>query len=114
MHSAFCFHLLLPVSRSALPVQLPDELPLVFPKSLTAARTTALVQMEDGSIDVSGDIGAVGRLTTLPNNTLLLDLKGHQYAGSIIPCNTFMVLALGPTEARVWLYASVLLDLLTY
>ncbi|RYE82193.1 MAG: hypothetical protein EOO65_05815 [Methanosarcinales archaeon] len=87
-------------------MQLPDELPLMFPKSLTAARTTALVQMEDGSIDVSGDIGAVGRLTALPNSTLLLDLKGHQYAGTIIPCNTFMVAALGPTEARVRLHAA--------
>ena len=62
--------------------------------------STALVQVEDPSFDLSGDIGAIGRLTVM-NDGLLLDLKGHQYAGTIVPTNTLMVVGFGANEARV-------------
>ncbi len=46
-------------------------------------------------------MGAIGRLTVLPNEGLILDLKGVQYAGSIIPCCTVMVVGMSGAEARV-------------
>jgi hypothetical protein len=52
-------------------------------------------------MSVAGDMGAIGRLTVIPNEGVILDLKGHQYAGNIIPCATLMVVGFGPTEAKV-------------
>ena len=49
----------------------------------------------------SGDVGAIGRLTTLPGEGIVLDLKGHQYAGAVVPCATFMTVGFTPVEARV-------------
>jgi hypothetical protein len=50
---------------------------------------------------LTGDTGAIGRLTTMRGDGVILDLKGHQWAGTIVPCSTFMVVGMGPTEARV-------------
>jgi hypothetical protein len=50
---------------------------------------------------IAGDIGAIGRLTVLPNEGVVLDLKGDQYGGTIIPCASFMVVGFQPKEARV-------------
>jgi hypothetical protein len=90
-----------------------------LPKKLPTKRTTVLVQVEDPTFDLSGkrilvsmisvtfvssltgDIGAIGRLVALPNDSLILDLKGHQYAGTIVPCNTFAVVGMSGVEARV-------------
>jgi hypothetical protein len=46
--------------------------------------------------------GAIGRLTVLKNEGLVLDLKGHQYAGSIVPCATFMVVQV---RVCLWLHS---------
>ena len=48
-----------------------------------------------------GDVGAIGRLTVVPNEGLILDLKGVQYSGTIIPCCTLMVVGMSGAEARV-------------
>jgi hypothetical protein len=60
-----------------------------------------LVQVEDPKFDLSGDVGAIGRLTTLPNEGLVLDLKGMQYAGTIIPCCSLAVVGMTGGEARI-------------
>ena len=46
-------------------------------------------------------MGAIGRLTVVPNEGLILDLKGVQYSGTIIPCCTLMVVGMSGAEARV-------------
>ncbi len=48
-----------------------------------------------------GDVGAIGRLTVVPNEGVILDLKGVQYSGTIIPCCTLMVVGMSGAEARV-------------
>jgi hypothetical protein len=78
-----------------------SSLPLILPKQPKRNRSTMLVQIEDNNLELSGDIGAIGRLTTLPNEGIILDLKGHQYGGSIVPCGSFMVVGFQPKEARV-------------
>ena len=71
---------------------------------------------------LAGDVGAIGRLVVLPPTVagihaggeasssragdsdgpqLILDLKGHQYAGVVVPCATLMVVGFGKDEARV-------------
>ncbi len=31
----------------------------------------------------------------------MLDIKGHQYIGEIVPCGAFMVVGIGASEAKV-------------
>ncbi|KAA0154314.1 hypothetical protein FNF27_06727 [Cafeteria roenbergensis] len=61
--------------------------------------------MTGGEVDLEGDVGAIGRLTTASDG-VLLDLQGQRFAGAIVPCCTHLVLALGATEARVEAMAS--------
>ncbi|GLE08637.1 hypothetical protein PINS_up019952 [Pythium insidiosum] len=77
-----------------------SELPLYAPAS--APKTaTMLVQLEDPTMDLSGDTGAIGRFQTQGDSAVMLDIKGHQYIGEIVPCTSFMVVGVCPTEARV-------------
>ncbi|KAL6629823.1 hypothetical protein ACP70R_029588 [Stipagrostis hirtigluma subsp. patula] len=56
-----------------------QRLPLIFPDKVQ--RSKALIECDGDSIDLSGDIGAVGRIVVsndpTGNQDLLLDLKGH-------------------------------------
>lgn len=38
----------------------------------------------------AGDSGAIGRVH-VNKQEIVLDIKGHRYAGHLVPCNTFMV-----------------------
>ena len=86
--------------RSRVPA---SELPLVMPRGGgRTGRTTVLVQADGAgdAFDVSGDVGAVGRLTSSKSG-LILDLQGHRYAGTIVPCATHLVVGIGKSEAKV-------------
>ncbi|VAI43709.1 unnamed protein product [Triticum turgidum subsp. durum] len=65
----------------------------------------ALVECDGDSIDLSGDIGAVGRIVIsngpTGNHDLLLDLKGTVYKSTIVPSRTFCVVSVGQTEAKI-------------
>ncbi|KAF3325852.1 DNA-binding protein BIN4 isoform X1 [Carex littledalei] len=80
-----------------------QRLPLVFPEKVQ--RTKALVECDGDSIDLSGDVGAVGRLVISngPNarDDLLLDLKGTIYKSTIVPSRTFCIVSVGQTEAKI-------------
>ncbi|KAJ4816111.1 double-stranded DNA binding protein [Rhynchospora pubera] len=80
-----------------------QRLPLVFPEKVQ--RTKALVECDGDSIDLSGDVGAVGRLVISdgPNgrDDLLLDLKGTLYKSTIVPSRTFCIVSVGQTEAKI-------------
>ncbi|XP_006646880.1 DNA-binding protein BIN4 [Oryza brachyantha] len=80
-----------------------QRLPLIIPDKVQ--RTKALIECDGDSIDLSGDIGAVGRIviSNSPNGNqdLLLDLKGTVYKSTIVPSRTFCVVSVGQTEAKI-------------
>ncbi|KAJ9166922.1 hypothetical protein P3X46_021611 [Hevea brasiliensis] len=83
------------VSTSRLPLLLPEKV----------SRSKALVECEGDSIDLSGDVGAVGRVV-IPdalsgNHDMYLDLKGTIYRTTIVPSRTFCVVSFGQSEAKI-------------
>ncbi|RZC84589.1 hypothetical protein C5167_047374 [Papaver somniferum] len=80
-----------------------SRLPLMMAEKVQ--RSKALVECEGDSIDMSGDIGTVGRLvisdTPCGSSELLLDLKGTIYKTTIVPSRTFCVVNFGQTEAKI-------------
>ncbi|KAJ6764634.1 DNA-BINDING PROTEIN BIN4 [Salix koriyanagi] len=81
-----------------------SRLPLVLSEKVQ--RSKALVECEGESIDLSGDMGAVGRVvipdTPSGNSEMYLDLKGTIYRTTIVPSRTFCVVSFGQSEAKVW------------
>uniref|UniRef100_A0A0E0IAU5 LOB domain-containing protein n=2 Tax=Oryza nivara TaxID=4536 RepID=A0A0E0IAU5_ORYNI len=71
-----------------------QRLPLIIPDKVH--RSKALIECDGDSIDLSGDVGAVGRIviSNSPNGNqdLLLDLKGTIYKSTIVPSRTFCVI----------------------
>ncbi|KAB1205258.1 DNA-binding protein BIN4 [Morella rubra] len=80
-----------------------SRLPLVLPEKVH--RSKALVECEGDSIDLSGDMGAVGRVvisdTPSGNHEMYLDLKGTIYKTTIVPSRTFCVVSFGQSEAKI-------------
>ncbi|KAL2558880.1 DNA-binding protein BIN4 [Forsythia ovata] len=80
-----------------------SRLPLVLSEKVQ--RSKALIECEGDSIDLSGDVGAVGRIviSDVPstNHEMLLDLKGTVYKTTIVPSRTFCVVSFGPSEAKI-------------
>lgn len=83
------------VSSSRLPLVLADKV----------QRSKALVECEGESIDLSGDLGSVGRVVVSDspsgNQDVLLDLKGTIYKMTILPSRTFCVVSFGQSEAKI-------------
>lgn len=83
------------VSTSMLPLLLSEKV----------NRSKALVECEGESIDLSGDIGAVGRIvfpdTSTGNQDMYFDLKGTIYRTTIVPSRTFCVVSFGQSEAKI-------------
>ncbi|GJN18993.1 hypothetical protein PR202_gb06219 [Eleusine coracana subsp. coracana] len=80
-----------------------QRLPLICPDKVQ--RSKALIECDGDSIDLSGDVGAVGRLVVSNGSTgnpdLLLDLKGTIYKTTIVPSRTFCVVSVGQSEAKI-------------
>lgn len=80
-----------------------SRLPLVLAEKVH--RSKALVECEGESIELSGDMGAVGRvvISDAPSGSheMFLDLKGTIYKTAIVPSRTFCVVSFGQTEAKV-------------
>ncbi|KAK9179551.1 hypothetical protein WN943_028753 [Citrus x changshan-huyou] len=91
-----------------------STLPLVMSEKLQ--RTKALVECEGESVDLSGDMGAVGRIlvpgTAEGNHEMFLDLKGmfffHVfslsgtiYKTTLVPSRTFCIVSFGHSEAKI-------------
>ncbi|KAI3800242.1 hypothetical protein L1987_35553 [Smallanthus sonchifolius] len=83
------------ISSSRLPLVLADKV----------QRSKVLVECEGESIDLSGDLGSVGRVVISDspsgNQDMLLDLKGTIYKTTIIPSRTLCVVSFGQTEAKI-------------
>lgn len=86
-------------AKPAGPYASSSSLPLVLPEKVQ--RSKALVECEDESIDLSGDVGAVGRVVITDNQDMLLDLKGTIYRTTIVPSRTFCVVSFGQSEAKI-------------
>ncbi|KAJ6819742.1 DNA-binding protein BIN4 [Iris pallida] len=80
-----------------------SRLPLIFPDKVQ--RSKALVECDGDAIDLSGDVGAVGRIIIsndpAGNKEMILDLKGNFYKSTIVPSRTFCVVSVGQTEAKI-------------
>ncbi|XP_068315099.1 DNA-binding protein BIN4-like [Pyrus communis] len=80
-----------------------SRLPLVLSEKVQ--RSKALVECEGESIDLSGDMGAVGRLIISDSKSadpeMYLDLKGTIYKTTIVPSRTFCVVSFGQSEAKI-------------
>lgn len=73
-------------------------LPLtVAPKLINSL---VLVQGSDDGLDLSGDIGAVGRVK-LEEGNLFLDIKGVVYRANSYDCNTLCMVNVGDEEAKI-------------
>ncbi|KAK1276839.1 DNA-binding protein BIN4 [Acorus gramineus] len=85
------------------PPHVSSNLPLVFSEKVQ--RTKVLVECDGDSIDLSGDVGSVGRvvISNAPtgNHDMLLDLKGTIYKSTIVPSRTFCVVSFNQTEAKI-------------
>lgn len=68
-----------------------------------------LLQSSDEALDLSGDMGAVGRVK-IQDDALFLDIKGVVYRAKNQACNTVCVVHMADDEARV---TSVLEEVLT-
>ncbi|KAM0000577.1 putative DNA-binding protein BIN4 [Helianthus debilis subsp. tardiflorus] len=83
------------ISSSRLPLLLADKV----------QRSKVLVECEGESIDLSGDLGSVGRVVISDspsgNQDMLLDLKGTIYKTTILPSRTFCVVSFGQSEAKI-------------
>lgn len=83
------------ISSSRLPLVLADKV----------QRSKVLVECEGESIDLSGDLGSVGRVVVSDspygNQDIYLDLKGTIYKTTIIPSRTFCVVSFGQSEAKI-------------
>lgn len=80
------------------PVILKSKMPLVTAPKLED--NLVLLQSADTALDLSGDIGAVGRVK-MKNGSLFLDIKGVVYKGHTVPCNTACIVTIGDEDARV-------------
>ncbi|PSS04523.1 DNA-binding protein [Actinidia chinensis var. chinensis] len=80
-----------------------SRLPLVLSEKVN--RSKALVECEGESIDLSGDVGAVGRVVVSDNPSgnqeVFFDLKGTIYKTTIVPSRTFCVVSFGQSEAKI-------------
>lgn len=83
------------VSSSSVPLFLPEKV----------QRSKALIECDGDSIDLSGDVGVVGRIVisedSINNPEMLLDLKGTIYKTTIVPSRTFCVVSFGQSEAKI-------------
>ncbi|KAL2921580.1 DNA-binding protein BIN4 [Bienertia sinuspersici] len=90
-------------AKQTVPVGNSSTLPLVLPEKIH--RSKALVECEGESIDLSGDMGAVGRViiseTSSKESEMFLDLKGTIYKTVIVPSRTFCVVSVGQSEAKI-------------
>lgn len=80
-----------------------SRLPLMFPEKVN--RSKALIECDGDSIDLSGDVGAVGRIVMSDgpsgSNEMLLDMKGTIYKSTIAPSRTFCIVSVGQSEAKI-------------
>ncbi|KAL1218193.1 DNA-binding protein BIN4 [Cardamine amara subsp. amara] len=77
-----------------------SRLPLVLSEKVN--RTKVLVECEGDSIDLSGDMGAVGRVVVSDTTgDMYLDLKGTIYKSTIVPSRTFCIVNVGQSEAKI-------------
>eukprot|EP00249_Psilotum_nudum_P018739 c26939_g1_i1 orf=525-1751(-) len=83
--------------------RVPSTLPLVVGDKVH--RSKVLLECEGDALDLSGDVGAVGRFSVSAlyekDVDVLLDLKGVIYKAKIVPSNTFFVVSIGQSEAKV-------------
>ncbi len=88
-----------PVKKKARgPPQPQNELPFVAAQRLDDSLT--LLQAEGDKLDLSGDVGAVGRVK-VEGEDVVLDIKGTLYRTTTYVTNSMCVVAVGDDDAKV-------------
>ena len=78
-----------------------SRLPLTAPQR-SKAGTTVLLQLDgQHKVDLSGDMGAVGRLAVAADGSVVIDLQGQRFEGPIVPCCSCAVVGMTASEARI-------------
>ncbi len=80
------------------PMRPRNELPFVAAQRLDESLT--LLQAEDDELDLSGDVGAVGRVK-VEGEDVVLDIKGTLYRATTYGTNSMCVVAVGDEDAKV-------------
>lgn len=75
-----------------------SSLPLVAAARLNDGLT--LLQEGSSSLDLSGDVGAVGRVKVDGDN-VMMDIKGTLYSAIPYACNTLCVVTVGDEDAKI-------------
>lgn len=75
-----------------------NRMPLVVSSKLD--ESLVLLQSTDKALDLSGDVGAVGRVK-LQQGRLYLDIKGTVYKANTIPCSTACIVSVADDEAKI-------------
>jgi len=88
--------------------ELLSTMPLLLPKSAQRNVQTLIFQTEDDGVDISGDVGAIGRLkfpkqdggsSGMPH--IVVDLKGSVFRGQFLPSQSFLVVTASSDSARI-------------
>ena len=77
------------------------SVPVLAPNPKKISRATFLVQCEDPSLDFDGDSGVIGTIKSSSESALQLDIKGQLFEGSVLPCNSMMVVDIGASEVKI-------------
>ena len=77
------------------------SVPVLAPNAKKISRTTFLVQCEDPALDFEGDSGVIGTVKSSSESSLQLDIKGQLFEGSVLPCNSMMVVDVGASEVKI-------------
>uniref|UniRef100_A0A7S2TZZ1 DNA-binding protein BIN4 n=1 Tax=Lotharella oceanica TaxID=641309 RepID=A0A7S2TZZ1_9EUKA len=76
-----------------------EKIPLFLPKQQQAM---LLIQIDEESMQLGGEVGAVGRLKASKRKGLKIDLKGHSYKGKFYQtAGSLAIVSVGPDEARL-------------
>lgn len=76
-----------------------NQVKVSIPKAIKGDGEFVLVEVEDPQMNLGGDTGVVGRFKT-EKDTIVLDLKGSVYKGTMVPCHSMMVVSIGADTAK--------------
>lgn len=87
-----------PSAKISAPASMKSSLPLVVAPKL--ADSLVLLQGNGDELDLSGDVGTVGRVK-IADGTMYIDMKGGVFRAQAYACNTMGIVSLADDEARV-------------
>jgi hypothetical protein len=81
--------------------QVSSTVPLKLPRTIGSASSLLLTEFPDSQLKFSGETGIVGRIRTLRNQDLIIDVKGKIFKGHPTLSNTALVISIGADQAKI-------------